>query len=179
MRSYFGLFRPNQDGIARKQAQVPKKRKGKAHYQRGHSAYYSGFKITTSTFLISILSLFITSHKHCAFTIMFFLGEQEPVCYICHADESFWQSGSLLFIVVLKDKDHYQRGHSTHYSGFELATAYLRLGLLGKILYLHKRDLASLARYCTYAVETWHPWQDIVPTHLRLGILGKILYLHI
>ena len=51
--------------------------RGKAHYQRGHSAQYSGFHLDTSTFLLSILVfIFIaTSHKHCTFTITYFRFE--------------------------------------------------------------------------------------------------------
>ena len=44
---------------------------GKARYRRGHSVQYSGFKLATSTFVLSILELIFiaTSHKHCPFTI--------------------------------------------------------------------------------------------------------------
>ena len=35
--------------------------RGKARYQRGHSAQYSGFKLATSTFVLSILEFMITS----------------------------------------------------------------------------------------------------------------------
>ena len=47
--------------------------RGKAHYQRGHSAQYSGFKLATSTIVLSILKfVFIaSSHKHYAFTITY------------------------------------------------------------------------------------------------------------
>ena len=45
--------------------------RNKAYYQRGHSAQYSGVKLATSTFVLSILELIFTdtSNKHCAFTI--------------------------------------------------------------------------------------------------------------
>ena len=48
---------------------------GKARYQLGHIAQYSGFKLATSTFVLSILQfIFIAaSHKHCAFTIAWFI----------------------------------------------------------------------------------------------------------
>ena len=47
--------------------------RGKARYQRGHSAQYNGFKLATSTFVLSILEFIFTaaSHKHCAFTIIY------------------------------------------------------------------------------------------------------------
>ena len=43
--------------------------RGKSHYQRGYNAQHSGFKLATSTFVVSIL--IATSHKHCAFTITY------------------------------------------------------------------------------------------------------------
>ena len=43
--------------------------RGKAYYQFGHSAQYSGFKIATGSFVVFVLEfIFIaTSHKHFAF----------------------------------------------------------------------------------------------------------------
>ena len=120
MDSGFGLFRPHQNGIASKQAQIPKTNirssewamfvrcgckdetqvllyknisNGKSAVLVGcghiaqysgfklatstfvlsilHSAQYSGFKLATSTFVLSILEfIFIaTFHKHCVFTL--------------------------------------------------------------------------------------------------------------
>ena len=44
--------------------------RSKAYYQRGHKVHYSGFKLATSTFVLSILMfiLIATSHSYCAFT---------------------------------------------------------------------------------------------------------------
>ena len=46
--------------------------RGNARYQRGHRAQYSGFKLATSTFVLSILEfIFVaTSHKHCALQLL-------------------------------------------------------------------------------------------------------------
>ena len=92
MNSYFGPFRPRQHDIASKQAQVPKTNispcpwlltirlaffmvveRDEARYQRGHSAQYSGFKLATSTFVLSILEFIViaTFHKHCTFNITY------------------------------------------------------------------------------------------------------------
>ena len=41
-----------------------------------------------------------------------------------------YQSGSLFFMVVSRDKARYQRGHSAQYSGFKLATCTFVLSIL-------------------------------------------------
>ena len=66
--------------------------KGKARYQRGHSAQYSGFKLATSTFVLSVLDsdvyqtlLKTSANKFFGFVkLSIFFWHFETVKKICH-----------------------------------------------------------------------------------------------
>ena len=93
MDSSFDLFMHHQHSIASKQVQVPTESPKflwssyifgaqkewqvlacNADELNTVSSSYSGFKLATSTFVLSILEFIfiVTSHKHCAFTIIYF-----------------------------------------------------------------------------------------------------------
>ena len=131
-----------------------------ACYQLGHSSHYHDFKLATSTFVPSILDVYVYSHIPqalrfyyilCSFGNLILFGSYAMLMRPKKAKTAVHgcqHSNSLFFVVVLRVKVRYQCGNNAHHRGFKLATNTFVLSILDVDLYSHIPQ--ELHVYCTF-----------------------------